>query len=98
MLLRIMGEDIQLQLDLHSAPLLTHADPGMLDQVLMNLAVNARDAMPDGGRLRHRNRGKNRGSKPLSPDPSRRRAGPVCLSERQRHRLRNSAGRAAAHL
>jgi PAS domain S-box-containing protein len=51
MLQRIIGEDVHLQLNLHSAPLLTHADPGMLDQVAMNLAVNARDAMPQGGRL-----------------------------------------------
>jgi two-component system, cell cycle sensor histidine kinase and response regulator CckA len=48
---RIIGEDIRLQLHLHSAPLMTRADSGMLDQILMNLAVNARDAMPQGGRL-----------------------------------------------
>jgi two-component system, cell cycle sensor histidine kinase and response regulator CckA len=51
MLQRILGEDVRLQLDLHPSPLITHADAGMLDQVLMNLAVNARDAMPAGGRL-----------------------------------------------
>jgi CheY-like chemotaxis protein len=51
MLQRIIGEDVRLQLNLHPKPLITHADAGMLDQVLMNLAINARDAMPDGGRL-----------------------------------------------
>src|SRR6202012_3997343 len=51
MLQRIIGEDVRLQLNLHPKPLITHADPGMLDQGRMNLAVNARDAMPDGGRL-----------------------------------------------
>jgi PAS domain S-box-containing protein len=51
MLQRIIGEDVRLQLNLHPTPLITRADSGMLDQVAMNLAVNARDAMPQGGQL-----------------------------------------------
>jgi PAS domain S-box-containing protein len=51
MLWRILGEDIKMQFKFAMQPLFIHADPGMLDQVLMNLAVNSRDAMPKGGRL-----------------------------------------------
>ena len=51
MLQRLVGEDVTIQLNLHSRPLITRADPGTMEQVLMNLVVNARDAMPDGGRL-----------------------------------------------
>jgi len=51
MLHRILGEDIQLQIKYEARPLMLHADPGMIDQILMNLTVNSRDAMPEGGRL-----------------------------------------------
>lgn len=48
---RALGEDVRLEWKLHPQPLWLQADPGMLDQVLMNLALNARDAMPEGGTL-----------------------------------------------
>ena len=51
MLKRIVGEHIDIQLNMAPRPMLLHADPGMIDQVLLNLVVNARDAMPEGGRL-----------------------------------------------
>jgi signal transduction histidine kinase/ActR/RegA family two-component response regulator len=51
MLRRILREDVQIELKLASHSLLVHGDPGMVDQVLMNLTVNARDAMPTGGTL-----------------------------------------------
>jgi PAS domain S-box-containing protein len=51
MLQRLMGQSIRIQLNLHPGPLIVHADAGMLDQILMNFAVNARDAMPGGGKL-----------------------------------------------
>ena len=49
MLQRVVGDHIQMQCAFHSTPLMIHADQGMLDQVLLNLTVNARDAMPNGG-------------------------------------------------
>lgn len=52
MLGRIIREDVNLEVYLSPTPLITHADPGMIDQIMMNLAVNARDAMPEGGLLR----------------------------------------------
>jgi len=51
MLHRIIGEDVQLQVRLHPTALVTRADEGMIDQLLMNLTLNARDAMPQGGLL-----------------------------------------------
>jgi PAS domain S-box-containing protein len=51
MLRRLIGEDIELVTILPHSPAAVRADPGQLEQVLMNLAVNARDAMPRGGKL-----------------------------------------------
>ncbi len=51
MLGRILGEDIELQCNYATNPPLVHADIGMMEQVLLNLAVNSRDAMPSGGQL-----------------------------------------------
>ncbi|SPE42973.1 PAS/PAC sensor hybrid histidine kinase (modular protein) [Candidatus Sulfopaludibacter sp. SbA3] len=51
MLQRLIGEDIALQTHLGTSLGQVMADPDQIHQVIMNLAVNARDAMPDGGRL-----------------------------------------------
>jgi PAS domain S-box-containing protein len=51
MLQRILGEHIRIQISFAPGDLFIHADPGMVDQVLLNLSVNSRDAMPNGGQL-----------------------------------------------
>jgi len=51
MLHRTLGEEIETHLKLAPQPMCLSADPGMMDQVLLNLSVNARDAMPKGGAL-----------------------------------------------
>jgi two-component system cell cycle sensor histidine kinase/response regulator CckA len=51
MLTRVIREDIELRMDLDGQLGSLKADSGQLEQVLMNLAINARDAMPDGGQI-----------------------------------------------
>ena len=54
MIARLIGEDVQIEFDPGTRPQWVLIDPGQFEQVLMNLAVNARDAMPSGGHLRVR--------------------------------------------
>lgn len=51
MLQQLIGGNIELATSLGRAPALVEADQGQMEQVIMNLAINARDAMPNGGKL-----------------------------------------------
>lgn len=48
---RLLGEPISLSIELSPTPMMVDADPGQIEQVIVNMALNARDAMPDGGRF-----------------------------------------------
>ncbi|MCR9197402.1 MAG: ATP-binding protein [Planctomycetaceae bacterium] len=73
MLQRLIGESIPLECDLGENVPCIRADRGMLEQVIVNMAVNARDAMPNGGRLRftlrHRIVEPDSASPPVNPEP-----------------------------
>ena len=56
MLRRLIGETVQLQTETGAGPLPVLADGGQLSQVIVNLVVNARDALPNGGRIQLRTR------------------------------------------
>jgi len=51
MLERLIGEDVELETGLASGLRRVEADPGQMEQIIMNLAINARDAMPGGGKV-----------------------------------------------
>jgi two-component system cell cycle sensor histidine kinase/response regulator CckA len=51
MLQRLLGEDVELRAELPASLWSVSADQGQIEQIIMNLAVNARDAMPSGGKL-----------------------------------------------
>ncbi len=64
LLRRIIGEDIELTLDLDQTAGLVKVDAGQMEQIIANLAINSKDAMPNGGRLilKTRNMGPDEGT------------------------------------
>src|SRR5438132_3371543 len=69
MLRRVIGEDIELVLHLDPKLVAVTADPGQIQQVIMNLVVNPRDAMPRGGTLTNDNANGKR-NETLHPSPA----------------------------
>ncbi len=51
MLRRLIGPEVELEIARATRPVMVMADPGQLEQVILNLVINGRDAMPEGGRL-----------------------------------------------
>ena len=68
---RLIGESIQLAVEAAPGPCRVHADPVQLEQVVLNLAINARDAMPEGGTLSLRNVADNARRRPGIAAPRR---------------------------
>lgn len=80
MLQRLLGEDIALQIEPAAELPRIHADRAMMEQVLVNLAVNARDAMLNGGQLRIQTRREEIVSLPATTHPEARPGRFVCLT------------------
>jgi two-component system cell cycle sensor histidine kinase/response regulator CckA len=96
MLRRLIEEKVRLITILQPGLSRVRADPGQIDQIIMNLAVNARDAMPKGGSLTLQTRNLELGAAYTKAPPGL--VGPICPIGRHRHRLRDDAGSAGAHL
>ncbi len=80
MLRRILGEDVALQVDFAPGLPCIKADLGMIEQVLLNLAVNSRDAMPRGGQLQHQHLAVTLDSAAAQQNPEAAPGRYVCLS------------------
>ena len=93
MLKRIIGEHIDLQCHYGAELPFVQADPGMLEQVLVNLVINARDAMPQGGQLHVATEKINIGDIYLRVNPEARPGQFVCLTVRD-----NGSGIPPEHL
>ena len=96
MLGRLLGENIALEIQYRENAADRHADPVMIEMVVLNLAVNARDAMPQGGTACGSGVDRDIESR-RTPQPFRARPGQIRLHPRYRYRLRHRAGSVAAH-
>ena len=76
---RVLGEDLSLELELARDLPIVKADPGMVEQVVLNLAVNARDAMSQGGQLKVRSETMTLGDTTARENPEARAGTFVCL-------------------
>ncbi len=97
MLRRLIGEDINLAIVRDSRLKSVKADRGQVEQVLMNLAVNARDAMPQGGKLIIETANTQLDESYVRQHPYAK-AWPLCHAERQRYRLRDGQRDAGPYL
>ena len=88
LLLRTLGEHVSLEFSIDPDVWPVEANAGQLEQVIVNLAVNARDAMPDGGSSVNRDL-ERRGRRRLRRHPTRAAAWPVCAVASERHRSRH---------
>ncbi len=80
LLRRLIGDDIEFGALLGETLGPIHADPGQISQVVLNLALNARDAMPNGGKLSHPDREHQR--RAITGSGARAGGWPVCKSDR----------------
>jgi len=80
MLTRALGEDITLQCDLAPSVPLIEADTGMMEQLVMNLSLNARDAMPQGGTLSISSHVLEVDEADVQRNPEKRKGSAVCIS------------------
>jgi PAS domain S-box-containing protein len=82
MLQRLVGEHVEINFEPHESLPCVDADASMLEQIIMNFAVNSRDAMPEGGRVFIGTSLKEIERPPTPSDPERRSGKHVCLTFR----------------